>query len=80
MGQGLGYSLLVTRPKFRITYDGLELAYLAIEEKPAPAMICLVRMPAARTTRLGAIFQEACLSARRRKGSPEQIVTRHSPP
>jgi DNA-binding transcriptional LysR family regulator len=69
VGQGLGYSLLVTRPKFQVTYDGLELAYLAIKGNPVPAMICLVRMPATRTTRLGAIFQEACLSARRQRCS-----------
>jgi DNA-binding transcriptional LysR family regulator len=67
VGQGLGFSLLVTRPTFHITYDGHELAYLAIKESPSPAMICLVRMPSARTTRLGAIFQEACLSSRRRR-------------
>jgi DNA-binding transcriptional LysR family regulator len=66
VGQGLGYSVLVTRPKFDVTYDGLELAYLAIKEAPNPAMICLVRMPTARITQLGTIFQEACLSSRKR--------------
>jgi DNA-binding transcriptional LysR family regulator len=79
VGQGLGFSLLVTRPKFPVTYDGLELAYLAIKEHPVPAMICLVRMPAARTTRLGAIFQEACLSARRHRGSGA-LSPRNPPP
>ena len=68
VGQGLGFSLLVTRPVFHVTYDGLELAYLAIKENPSPAMICLVRMPTARTSRLGAIFQEACLSSRKHRG------------
>jgi DNA-binding transcriptional LysR family regulator len=68
VGQGLGFSLLVTRPKFPVTYDGLELAYLAIEENPTPAMLCLVRMPTARMTRLGAIFQEACLASRGHRG------------
>ena len=66
VGQGLGYSLLVTRPKFDVTYDGLGLAYLAVKEAPSPAMVCLVRMPTARITQLAAIFQETCLSSRRR--------------
>ena len=68
VGQGLGFSLLVTRPMFHITYDGLELAYLAIKENLNTAMICLVRMPTTRTTRLGTIFQEACLSSRKHRG------------
>jgi len=63
VGQGLGFALLVTRPMSHVTYDGLELACLPIKGNPARAMICLVRMPAARTSRLAAIFQEACLSA-----------------
>ncbi len=63
VGQGLGFALLVTRPIPRLTYDGLELAYLAIKGDPTPAMICLVRMPSARTSRLAAIFQETCLAA-----------------
>jgi DNA-binding transcriptional LysR family regulator len=64
VGQGLGYSLLVTRPKFDVTYDGLELAYLSIKEAAEPAMICLIRMPTARITQIGTIFQEVCLSSR----------------
>jgi len=76
VGQGLGFSLLVTRPMFRVTYDGHELAYLAIKERPDPAMICLVRMPGARTTRLGAIFQEACLSSRK----PRSLAASPTPP
>jgi DNA-binding transcriptional LysR family regulator len=69
VGHGLGFALLVTRPKFQMTYDGLELAYLAIKEKPTPANICLVRMPTARTSRLATIFQETCLSARKQRGA-----------
>jgi DNA-binding transcriptional LysR family regulator len=65
VGQGLGYSLLVTRPKFAVTYDGLELAYLTLRENHTPALICLVRMPTARTTQLGAIFQAECVASRR---------------
>jgi DNA-binding transcriptional LysR family regulator len=66
VGQGLGYSLLVTRPKFDVTYDGLRLSCVAIKEVVEPALICLVRMPTARQTQIGAIFQEACLATRRR--------------
>ena len=65
VGQGLGYSVLVTRPMFDVTYDGLGLSYLAIKEAAEPAMICLIRMPTARTTQIGAIFQEVCLSSRK---------------
>jgi DNA-binding transcriptional LysR family regulator len=66
VGQGLGYAILVTRPKFGVTYDGLKLAYAAIKETAEPALICLVRMPTARLTQIGAIFQQVCLSTRQR--------------
>jgi DNA-binding transcriptional LysR family regulator len=66
VAQGLGYSVLVTRPRSNFTYDGLELAWTAIRDRVDPALICLIRMPTARITRIGAIFQEVCLSLRKR--------------
>jgi len=65
VGQGLGYSLLVTRPMFDVTYDGFQLSCVGIKEAVEPALICLVRMPTARQTQIGAIFQEVCLATRR---------------
>ncbi len=80
VGQGLGFALLVTRPMLPITYDGLELAYLAIKGNPTPAMICLVRMPSARTSRLAAIFQEACVAAWKEKSAVSPRSSRPTRP
>ncbi|MEG6507643.1 LysR family transcriptional regulator [Methyloligella sp. 2.7D] len=60
VGRGLGYSILVTKPRSQMTYDGLPLVHVPVK-KPVPnTSVCLVRMPTFTTTKAVAILQETC--------------------
>jgi hypothetical protein len=50
----------------RRLYPNSKLEYVEITEDAEPAMIRLIRLPTVRLTLSGAIFQEVCLSTRRR--------------
>jgi len=60
VGQGRGYSVLVTRPHGNTTYDGQNIALRPISNKTAPSVICLARLEQVRPTRLNDAFQEYC--------------------
>ena len=60
VGQGLGYSLLVTRPYGDRTYDGESLAIRPIAEATEPGVISLAGLKAARPTRLVSTFAQYC--------------------
>jgi DNA-binding transcriptional LysR family regulator len=62
VGQGLGYSILVTKPHGDHAYDGEALATVAIEGDVEPGIIVLVTLRQMRKTRLVRVFEEHCVS------------------
>ena len=72
VGNGVGYSILVTRPASDVTYDGRKVVALPIADKVEPGRIVLAHARQARPTRLAQTFREHCkdyfarLSKRRR--------------
>ncbi len=62
VGQGLGYSLLITRPHGDHSYDGSELALRPIRETVEPGIIALASLRNLRRTRLISTFAEFCTS------------------
>ncbi len=60
VGQGRGYSLLVTRPHGDHTYDGKPVVARPISDKVRPGRICLARLRATRPTRLAEAFGAFC--------------------
>jgi DNA-binding transcriptional LysR family regulator len=56
-GQGLGYSLLVTRPPGDVTYEGKSLAIRSIKEQVEAGRIAPVRLSNLRPTRLMLAFE-----------------------
>jgi len=69
VGQGLGYSLLVTRPYGDRTYDGESLAIRPIAEATELGVISLAGLKAARPTRLVSTFAQYCEKFFARPGS-----------
>ncbi len=57
VGQGLGYSLLVTRPPGDVTYEGRKLAIRPIKEAAEAGRIALARLSGFRPTRLMTAFE-----------------------
>ena len=62
VGQGLGYSLLVTRPDGDRSYDGEELAVRPIAEETEKGIISLAILHQMRPTRLVSAFETFCIS------------------
>ena len=62
VGQGLGFSLLVTRPYGDHTYDGEKLAIRPISEDVEKGVIALATLHSLRQTRLISTFEEFCVS------------------
>jgi len=60
VGQGLGFSLLITRPFGDRTYDGESLAIRPIAEAAELGVISLARLKAARPTKLVSTFAAYC--------------------
>jgi DNA-binding transcriptional LysR family regulator len=60
VGQGRGYSLLVTRPHGDHTYDGEAVVARPIRDRVRPGRICLARLRATRPTRLAEAFGTCC--------------------
>jgi DNA-binding transcriptional LysR family regulator len=61
VGQGRGYSVLVTRPLSDMTYDGLRVHYRPLTDAlPHPTM-CTVRAQTSRMTRRCQAFQDICV-------------------
>lgn len=61
VGQGLGYSLLVTRPHGHHTYDGNALALRPISEKVEKGIAALAALKQMRPTRLVSAFERFCM-------------------
>jgi DNA-binding transcriptional LysR family regulator len=62
VGQGLGYSLLITRPHGDAAYDGEQLATRPIVEDVEDGVIALAALKSLRPTRLISTFEEFCAS------------------
>ena len=60
VGQGLGYSLLVTRPHGDHTYDGCRIEARPLSHDAATSTICLARLAQSRPTRLMDAFTAFC--------------------
>jgi len=61
VAQGLGYSVLVTRPQSDLTYDGARVYPRPLKDDLPEHNVCTVRAGATRMTRRCAAFQETCL-------------------
>jgi DNA-binding transcriptional LysR family regulator len=62
VGQGLGYSLLVTRPHGDHAYDGAELVVRPIVENVETSSIAIAALKSLRPTRLTSTFEAFCVS------------------
>ena len=62
VGQGLGYSLLITRPHGDAAYDGEQLAIRPIAEEVEDGVIAIAALKSLRPTRLISTFEEFCVS------------------
>jgi DNA-binding transcriptional LysR family regulator len=60
VGNGVGYSILVTRPASDVTYDGRKVVALPIADKVEPGRIVRAYARQARPTRLAKTFGDHC--------------------
>lgn len=61
VAQGLGYTVLVTRPSSDMTYDGLRVYPRPLKDDLPEHNVCTVRAGATRMTRRCSAFQEICV-------------------
>ena len=71
VGQGLGCSILVTRPYGDRSYAGDELAVRPIAEEVERGVIALAALKQMRKTRLVAAFEAHCVNYFKKRGSSE---------
>lgn len=69
VGQGRGYSVLVTRPLSGVTYDGLRVHHRPLTDALPEQSMCTVRAPTTRMTRRAKAFQSICLQLYGRQGA-----------
>lgn len=70
VGQGLGYSILITRPHGDTSYSGERLAVRPIAEPVQPGVIALASLKQLRKTRLVAAFERFCVDTFKMIWSP----------
>lgn len=70
VGQGLGYSILITRPHGDRSYAGESLAARPIAEEVERGVIALAALRQMRKTRLTAAFEEHCVDYFKTAGAP----------
>lgn len=61
VGQGLGYSILITRPFGDHAYDGRRLALRRIKDSVEPGRIALATAVGVRKTKLVEVFEDYCV-------------------
>lgn len=61
VAQGLGYSILVTRPPSNVTYNGLSVYHRPLTDDLPEHNVCTVRAATTRVTRRCIAFQEICV-------------------
>lgn len=69
VGQGLGYSLLITRPSGDRSYDGRKLAVRPIAERVEPGIVSIASLRNMRMTRTAAAFEAHCIKMFKSIGS-----------
>ena len=67
VARGLGYTVLVQRPPVDLSYDGLPLAVLEIEDNVGHGDICVAYIPSDRLSLRLRAFIEFCVEAGARK-------------
>lgn len=60
VGNGVGYSILVTRPASDVTYDGRSVVCRPLADDAEPGRVVLARAGQARPTRLSQAFEAHC--------------------
>jgi DNA-binding transcriptional LysR family regulator len=70
VGQGLGYSILITRPHGDHSYSGEQVAVRTIAEPVQPGIIALASLKHLRKTRLVSVFEQYCVEAFKSFWSP----------
>lgn len=60
VGQGQGFSLLVTRPSTHITYDGKEIAYIDIEDDMEDSALIMAYLKTNEPTLPARLFMDFC--------------------
>lgn len=70
VGQGLGYSILITRPHGDHSYSGEPVAVRTIAEPVQPGIIALASLKHLRKTRLVSAFEQHCVEAFKSFWSP----------
>lgn len=70
VGQGLGYSILITRPHGDASYSGEQLAVRPIAEPVQPGVIALASLRQLRKTKLVSTFEQFCVETFKMIWSP----------
>ncbi len=70
VGQGLGYSILITRPHGDHSYSGEKVAVRPIAEPVQPGIIALASLVSLRKTNLASAFERHCVEAFKSFWSP----------
>ncbi|MFP8968449.1 LysR family transcriptional regulator [Pokkaliibacter sp. CJK22405] len=60
VGQGLGFSVLVTRPRTNLTYDGQELAVVEIDDEMEESTLIMAYLKNNEPTRPARLFMDYC--------------------
>lgn len=75
VAQGLGYSVLVTRPQSDVTYDGLRIHHRPLTDALPEQSMCTVRAPASRMTRRCQAFQDICVQLFSKRNDPVKAAS-----
>ena len=60
VGQGLGFSVLVTKPKSNMTYDGKEVAYVEIDDEMEDSTLIMAHLKINEPTVPARLFMDYC--------------------
>ncbi|WP_372881761.1 LysR family transcriptional regulator [Psychromonas sp.] len=60
VGQGLGFSILVTRPSTKVTYDGQKLAYVEIDDDMESSTLIMAYLKITEPTKPARLFMDYC--------------------
>jgi len=70
VSQGLGYSVLITRPLSDVSYDGLSVHPRQLSDKLPVLETCIIRAPTSRATRRSQAFQDICIQLMSKRADP----------
>jgi DNA-binding transcriptional LysR family regulator len=60
VGQGLGFSILVTRPSTKMTYDGQKLVYVEIDDDMESSTLIMAYLKITKPTKPAHLFMDYC--------------------